>query len=62
MRCVFPDFFLFDLTVLACRYNIYGGGNDIAAAFSDVQRFIRYALETPAYPIRLLSYVDGASR
>ena len=25
----------------ACSYNIYGGNNDLTAAFSDVQRFIR---------------------
>ena len=55
-------FFIFDLTVLACRYNIYGGGNDIVAAFSDVQRFIRYVSESPVYPMRLLTCVDGAWR
>lgn len=29
----------------ARSYNIYGGNNDLATAFSDVQRFIRYVSE-----------------
>jgi phosphatidylinositol transfer protein SFH5 len=31
------------------RYNIYGRNNDLATAFSDVQRFIRCALRILLY-------------
>ena len=48
------------------RYNIYGGNNDLATAFSDVQRFIRCALGKFIIITRslicLLPIVGGALR
>jgi hypothetical protein len=41
---LFRDHWLLDL-IAPTRYNIYGRNNDLTTAFSDVQRFIRCALE-----------------
>jgi Zn/Cd-binding protein ZinT len=49
----------------ARSYNIYGGNNDLTAAFSDVQRFIRYVSENSCLSYsfaNLPPIIDGAWR
>lgn len=44
--------------ILSCRYNIYGGNQDLDAVFGDVERFLRWRV---AFMERSLEMLDFAN-
>lgn len=39
-----PFSFIVDVTSSCCRYNLYGGNQDLKEIFRDTDRFMRYTL------------------